>query len=147
MKEVVREFTTSSPEETESLGEKLSAELRQGDRVALVGELGGGKTRFVKGVARGLGAKGPVRSPSFTILNIYEGGRLPLYHMDLYRMGHSEEIFEAGVEEYIYGKGISIIEWADKVQALLDDCTVVVSFTYAGDSLRKIEIRTGSGNI
>lgn len=140
-----RVFRTTSPEETEELGEKLSREFTEGDRVALVGELGGGKTRFVRGAARGLGSKGFIKSPSFTIINIYEGGRLPLYHIDLYRIGRAEELFEAGVEEYIYGKGISIIEWADKVPALMADCTVVIRFSYAGETEREIEVRGGSG--
>lgn len=140
-----RVFRTTSPEETEELGEKLSKEFKEGDRVALVGEFGGGKTRFVRGVARGLGSKGFIKSPSFTIINIYEGGRLPLYHIDLYRIGRAEELFEAGVEEYIYGKGISIIEWADKVPALLDDCTVIILFSYAGETEREIEVRSGTG--
>jgi tRNA threonylcarbamoyladenosine biosynthesis protein TsaE len=135
-----RVYTTGSPEETEKLGERLSSEFGEGERVALVGELGGGKTRFVRGVARGLGSKGFIKSPSFTIINVYEGGRLPLYHMDLYRIGRAEELFEAGVEEYIYGKGISIIEWADKVPALLNDCTVVIRFSYAGETQRVIEV-------
>lgn len=138
-------YTTGSPEETEELGVKLSKELKDGDRVALVGELGGGKTRFVRGVARGLGSKGFIKSPSFTIINIYEGGRLPLYHIDLYRIGRAEELFETGVEEYIYGKGISIIEWADKAPAVLDDCTLVVRFSHAGEERRVIEITRGAG--
>ena len=140
-----RVFKTASPEETEELGEKLSKELKEGDRVALVGELGGGKTRFVRGVARGLGSKGFIKSPSFTIINIYEGGRLPLYHIDLYRIGRADELFEAGVEEYIYGKGISIIEWADKVPALLEDSTLVIRFSYAGETRRVVEVAPGAG--
>ncbi len=138
-------YTTASPEETEELGVNLSEELQEGDRVALVGELGGGKTRFVRGVARGLGSKGFIKSPSFTIINIYEGGRLPLYHIDLYRIGRADELFEAGVEEYIYGKGISIIEWADKVPSLLEDSTLVIRFSYAGDTSRVVEVTPGAG--
>ncbi|CAG1772354.1 partial tRNA threonylcarbamoyladenosine biosynthesis protein TsaE, partial [uncultured bacterium] len=80
-------YRTASPEETERLGEELGAVLKEGALVALVGELGGGKTRFVRGMAKGLGSRGFVKSPSFTIINIYEGGRLPLYHIDLYRLG------------------------------------------------------------
>ncbi|MBI5586836.1 MAG: tRNA (adenosine(37)-N6)-threonylcarbamoyltransferase complex ATPase subunit type 1 TsaE [Deltaproteobacteria bacterium] len=140
-----RVYRTDSPEKTEELGEKLSREFKGGDRIALVGELGGGKTRFVRGVARGLGSKGFIKSPSFTIVNIYEGGRLPLYHIDLYRIGRADELFEAGVEEYIYGKGVSIIEWADKVPSLLADCTVVIRFSHAGETAREIEVAGGAG--
>lgn len=140
-----RVYTTGSPEETEALGERLSKELNEGDRVALVGELGGGKTRFVRGVARGLGSKGFIKSPSFTIINIYEGGRLPLYHIDLYRISRAGDVFETGIEEYIYGKGISIIEWADKAPAILDDCTLVISFSHAGETRRTIEVALGAG--
>jgi tRNA threonylcarbamoyladenosine biosynthesis protein TsaE len=102
-------YKTSSPEETERLGEELAAFLREGDLVALTGELGGGKTRFVRGIAKGLGSKGFVKSPSFTIINIYEGGSLPLYHIDLYRIGRAVEFHSAGLEEYLYGNGVAVI--------------------------------------
>ncbi len=133
-------FFTDGPEETERLGEKLSEKLSAGDIVGLVGELGGGKTTFVHGMARGLGVKGYVKSPSFTMVNVYEGGRLPLYHIDLYRVRGAEEAVEAGLEEYIYGSGVSIIEWADRVPEILKSCTVVVRFFYEGEDRRRIEI-------
>jgi len=134
-------YRTSSPEETERLGEELAETLKAGDLVALVGELGGGKTRFVRGMAKGLGSRGAVKSPSFTIINIYEGGRLPLYHIDLYRLGALAELHGAGLDEYLYGGGVAAIEWADKVPELLDECSVVVSFSYASETGREIEIR------
>lgn len=133
-------YRTSSPEATEKAGEELAATLNPGDCIALVGELGGGKTRFVRGIARGLGSRGFVKSPSFTIINIYEGGRLPLYHIDLYRIGRADEFQSAGLEEYISGGGVSAIEWADKSPELLDQCRIVVSFSYAGENERDIEI-------
>lgn len=139
-------YRTTSPEETERLGEELAASLREGDLVALIGELGGGKTRFVRGIASGLGSKGFVKSPSFTIINIYEGGRLPLYHMDLYRIGMAAELHSAGLEEYLYGKGVAAIEWADKAPELLEECRITVSFSHAGENEREIEIRVkGAG--
>jgi tRNA threonylcarbamoyladenosine biosynthesis protein TsaE len=107
-------FTTNSPDETEELGRGLAERLTPGDVLALVGELGSGKTRFVQGIARGLDIRGYIKSPSFTIINIYEGGRLPLYHIDLFRISSSGELDGLGLEEYIYGKGISVIEWADR---------------------------------
>lgn len=122
----VEAHTTRSPEETERLGAGFASGLGAGSVVGLIGELGAGKTRFVRGMAEGLGSRGFVKSPSFTIVNIYEGGRLPLYHMDLYRIGLSDEFYEAGLEEFIYGEGISVIEWADKLPSLLSGCTHLV---------------------
>ncbi len=131
---------TRSPEETEGLGESLSATLKEGDRVALIGDLGGGKTRFVRGIARGLGSRGFIKSPSFTIMNIYQGGRLPLYHIDLYRIGGDDEFFFSGLEEFIYGKGVSVIEWAERHPALILDCMYVITFKYLGENEREIII-------
>ncbi|MBI2400699.1 MAG: tRNA (adenosine(37)-N6)-threonylcarbamoyltransferase complex ATPase subunit type 1 TsaE [Deltaproteobacteria bacterium] len=147
MQEAAR-YKTASPEETERLGEELALSLKEGDLVALTGELGGGKTRFVRGIAKGLGSRGFVKSPSFTIINIYEGGRLPLYHIDLYRIGMAGELHSAGLEEYIYGKGVAAIEWADKAPEILDECRITVSFSYAGEFEREIEIRfKGAGKV
>lgn len=139
--EKIARYRSSSPEETEKIGEKLSESLKQGDLVALVGELGGGKTRFVRGIAKGLGSRGFVKSPSFTIVNVYEGGRLPLYHIDLYRIGGAAEFESAGLDELIYGHGISVIEWADKAPEIFHECRIIVSFSYAGEFEREIEIR------
>ena len=139
----VEAHTTRSPEETEGLGASFSAGLCAGAVVGLVGELGAGKTRFVRGMAMGLGSKGFVKSPSFTIVNIYEGGRLPLYHMDLYRIGRADEFYEAGLEEFIYGAGISVIEWADKLPSLMAGCTHIVRSSYGAtedERLISIEI-------
>ncbi|MBI5902895.1 MAG: tRNA (adenosine(37)-N6)-threonylcarbamoyltransferase complex ATPase subunit type 1 TsaE [Deltaproteobacteria bacterium] len=138
-------YSTDSPQETEDLGAEFSRGLYAGEIVGLSGDLGCGKTRFVKGIARGLGAKGCVKSPSFTIINIYEGGSIELYHIDLYRIGGADEFHCAGLEEFIYGKGISVIEWADKLPALLDECDWVVRFSHRGESKREIEIERRSG--
>ncbi|MFQ5735317.1 MAG: tRNA (adenosine(37)-N6)-threonylcarbamoyltransferase complex ATPase subunit type 1 TsaE [Thermodesulfobacteriota bacterium] len=133
--------TTAGPEETEGLGAEFAAGLAGGSCVGLIGDLGAGKTRFVRGMARGLGSRGFVKSPSFTIINIYEKGRLPLYHIDLYRIGRVEEFYEVGLEEFIYGKGISVIEWADKLPSLLRECTHIVRFSYGtGENERTIVI-------
>lgn len=137
-----RTYRSTSPEETERLGRELANELRAGDCVALTGELGGGKTRFVRGIALGLGSKGFVKSPSFTIMNIYDGGRLPLYHIDLYRIGAPEELEPAGLDEYISGKGVSAIEWADRMPPLLRSCRITVSFRYVSETEREIEVIT-----
>lgn len=130
---------TASPEETEALAAGLAGGLRPGDCVGLIGELGSGKTCFVKGLARGLGAQGYIKSPSFTIINIYEGGRLPLYHIDLYRLSGMEEFREAGLEDYIYGNGVSVIEWVDRAPELIKDCALIVRFSYKGETLRGVE--------
>lgn len=143
--EVTRHIT-SSPEETEAIGALVARMLVSGDMVGLIGDLGAGKTRFVRGVALGLGVKGLVKSPSFTLVNVYEGGRIPLNHIDLYRLGSADELYSAGIEEYIYGDGVSVIEWADSIPALLDGCTIVIRLSSLGDDRRSIEIeRRGYG--
>ncbi|MFQ5479658.1 MAG: tRNA (adenosine(37)-N6)-threonylcarbamoyltransferase complex ATPase subunit type 1 TsaE [Thermodesulfobacteriota bacterium] len=144
----VKKYITASPEETESLGAEVAVLLQAGDIVSLVGELGGGKTCFVRGFLKGLGQKGHVKSPSFNLLNIYDDDKdiLPLYHMDLYRLTGEGDFFEAGLEEYIYSGGISVIEWADKVPAILENSAVVVRFIYLGESRREISVqKRGSG--
>ncbi|MEK6759201.1 MAG: tRNA (adenosine(37)-N6)-threonylcarbamoyltransferase complex ATPase subunit type 1 TsaE [Deltaproteobacteria bacterium] len=143
--EITRHIT-SSPEETEAIGALVAKTFVSGDMVGLIGDLGAGKTRFVRGVAQGLGVKGLVKSPSFTLVNVYEGGRIPLYHIDLYRLGSSDELYSAGIEEYIYGDGVSVIEWADSIPDLLDVCTIVIRLSSLGDERRSIEIeRRGYG--
>lgn len=142
----ITRHVTSSPEETEAIGALVARMLVSGDMVGLIGDLGAGKTRFVRGVALGLGVKGLVKSPSFTLVNVYEGGRIPLYHIDLYRLGSADELYSAGIEEYIYGDGVSVIEWADSIPDLCDGCTLVVRFVSLGGDRRSIEIeRRGYG--
>ena len=131
---------TKSPEETARLGAELAAALKEGDVVALVGELGSGKTCFVRGLADGLGAKGSVKSPSYTIVNVYEGSALTLYHVDLYRIASTDEFYGAGIDELLNSGGVSVIEWADRVPALLADATVIVRFSHVGGAERLIEI-------
>lgn len=109
---------TGKPEETAWVGEKLGSLLRPGDVVCLHGDLGAGKTRFAQGVARGLAIDGPVNSPTFTIINEYQG-RLPLYHMDFYRLANALELEDLGYEEYFYGSGVTLIEWAERAAELL----------------------------
>jgi tRNA threonylcarbamoyladenosine biosynthesis protein TsaE len=131
---------TKGPEETARLGAELAAHLKAGDVVALVGELGSGKTCFVRGLADGLGAKGSVKSPSYTIVNVYEGSELTLYHVDLYRIASTDEFYGAGIDELLNSGGVSVIEWADRVPAILVDATVIVRFSHAGEAERLIEI-------
>ncbi len=103
-----------SPAETAALGEQWGRMARKGLVIGLSGELGAGKTQFVKGLARGLGYAGRVQSPSFVLVNIYSGGRLTLVHMDLYRLDTPEQIAAAGLEEYLRPEGVTVIEWAER---------------------------------
>ena len=108
-------FISHSPAETESLGEKFGRAAARGWVIALSGDLGAGKTQFVRGVARGLEISGRVHSPTFTLVNEYGGGRLKLFHLDLYRLETAEQILSAGVEEFLSPGGVSVIEWAERL--------------------------------
>ena len=110
---------SKSPEDTFQIGMRLGKLAEAGEVYTLTGDLGVGKTVFTKGFAKGLGIEESVNSPTFTILQIYEDGRLPLYHFDVYRIGSVEEMEETGFEEYIMGDGVSLIEWADLIEEIL----------------------------
>lgn len=112
------EKVTESPEETLDWAAEFSGRLGPGDVLALVGDLGAGKTCFVQGLAEGLKVTGPVSSPTYTLVNEYSG-RLPLYHMDVYRLNDPEEALDFGLNEYLYGQGVTVIEWADRLGDLL----------------------------
>ncbi|HZI32372.1 MAG TPA: tRNA (adenosine(37)-N6)-threonylcarbamoyltransferase complex ATPase subunit type 1 TsaE [Candidatus Binatia bacterium] len=109
------EVISHSPLETEALGERFGRAARRGWVIALSGDLGAGKTQFVKGVARGLGATSRVHSPTFTLVNEYGGGRLTLFHLDLYRLETPEQILGAGIEEFLAPDGVAVIEWAERL--------------------------------
>jgi tRNA threonylcarbamoyladenosine biosynthesis protein TsaE len=111
-------FISHSPAETESLGEKFGRAAQSGFVIALSGELGAGKTQFVKGLARGLGISARVHSPTFTLVNEYGGGRLKLFHLDLYRLETRGQILSAGVEEFLQPDGVAVIEWAERIYDL-----------------------------
>ena len=106
---------THNPAETEALGERFGRSAKTGLVLALSGDLGAGKTQFVKGLARGLGVSGRVHSPTFTLVNEYGGGRLKLFHLDLYRLETPEQIESAGIEEFLRPEGVSVIEWAERI--------------------------------
>ncbi|MDD5350877.1 MAG: tRNA (adenosine(37)-N6)-threonylcarbamoyltransferase complex ATPase subunit type 1 TsaE [Chthoniobacteraceae bacterium] len=112
-------ITSHSPQETFQLGQRLAAGLRPGDVLALEGDLGAGKTQFTKGLAAGLGVEADVTSPTFTLVHEYPGGRLPLFHIDLYRLEDAEEVLGIGLDDYLDGDGVTVIEWADKFAALM----------------------------
>ena len=115
------QFLTHSPEETEALGEALGRRLRGGEIVAYYGGLGAGKTAFTRGLARGLDISARVTSPTYTIVNEYTGGRLPLFHFDMYRLGSAEELFDIGWEDYLSRGGVCAVEWSENVEDALQD--------------------------
>lgn len=110
---------TFSAQETFELGKKIAEEATKGQIFCLDGDLGTGKTVFTQGFARGLSIDGPVNSPTFTILQIYDDGRLPLYHFDVYRIEDPEELYEVGLDDYLYGDGVCLIEWASMISELI----------------------------
>jgi tRNA threonylcarbamoyladenosine biosynthesis protein TsaE len=128
-----------SPEETQAAGERLGARLRAGDVVACIGELGAGKTCFLQGLARGLGVDADVTSPTFVLVNQYQG-RLPVYHVDAYRTESLTELVDLGLEEMLHGDGVTVIEWADKLLPLLPPTTITVTIKGLGDQPREIAI-------
>lgn len=123
------------------LGEKLAKRLSRGDVVALYGDLGSGKTTFTKGVGRGLGIKDSrhINSPTFVLIKEYEA-KLPVYHIDLYRLDNLKDIEDIGIEEYIYGDGVAIIEWAEKIENILPEKHISARFKIKGENKREIEI-------
>lgn len=114
-------FLSNKPEETFEFGKKLGMEASSGDVFTLIGDLGVGKTVFTQGFATGLGISDNVNSPTFTILQVYDEGRLPLYHFDVYRIGDVTEMDEIGFDEYVYGDGVSLIEWANLIEDILPE--------------------------
>ena len=118
---------TRSPEETFQFGEKLGREAKPGQIYTLNGDLGTGKTVFTQGFAAGLGITEPVNSPTFTILQVYEEGRMPFYHFDVYRIGDVEEMDEIGYEDCFYGEGVCLIEWAELIEEILPEKVIVVT--------------------
>ena len=128
---MVKKYITNGEGETEDLGCRLGRVLGPGTVIAYTGDLGAGKTAFTRGLARGLDIPDRVTSPTFTIVNEYEGGRLPLFHFDMYRLGSSEELFDIGWEDYLARGGVCAVEWSENVEDALDD-----------DAIR-VEIRRG----
>ncbi len=135
---------TRSPEETREFAREFAFPLLVGDVIALVGELGSGKTTFVQGLANGLNIKENVSSPTYKIINEFSG-RLPLYHIDFYRIKEPVDILNIGFEHYIYGEGVTVIEWADRFPELIPDNVMNVTFLMKKNNpdLRKIEISQG----
>ena len=136
------EFITNSPAETEAIGAALGKILQPGTVIAYRGDLGAGKTAFTRGIAAGLGCRGPVTSPTYTIVNEYLSGRIPLFHFDMYRLGCADDLFDIGWEDYLERGGVCAVEWSENVAEALEDALVVTVEKLGGDS-RRITIEGG----
>ena len=132
------EYITHSPEETRALGARLADALQGGEVIAFTGDLGAGKTAFVSGMARALGVDERVTSPTFTIVNEYEGGRLPLFHFDMYRLGSADELFHIGWEDYLARGGVCAVEWSENVDEAIEDDAIRISITRGEDDNSRV---------
>ena len=135
-------YTTNSPAQTEAIGAALGAILPAGTILAYRGDLGAGKTAFTRGLARGLGYAEPVTSPTYTIVNEYLGGRLPLFHFDMYRLRSAEDLWDIGWEDYLDRNGICAVEWSENVEEALEGA-ISVTIEKTGEESRKITIEGG----
>ncbi len=136
----MQEFLSDNELMTKEFAKKLASRLVKGSFLAVYGDLGAGKTAFVKGLAEGLDVSEPVVSPTFTILRMYESGKLPLYHFDVYRIADEDELFEIGFDEYAVGDGVCVCEWADLIPNALPQKRLDIRIERTGDNGRKITI-------
>ena len=135
-------FLTNSPEETDALGAALGRALRPGTVVAYRGDLGAGKTAFTRGLAKGLGCREPVTSPTYTIVNEYLSGRMPLFHFDMYRLRSADDLFDIGWEDYLDRGGVCAVEWSENVAEAMEGA-VTVAIEKTGEDSRRITIEGG----
>lgn len=133
------QFVTNTPEQTEDVGQLLAQTLRGGEIIAFLGDLGAGKTAFTRGLARGLEIEMRVTSPTYTIVNEYLGGRLELFHFDMYRLGSEDELFDIGWDDYLARGGVCAVEWSENVSSLMTDA-ITVRIEKLSDEERRIEI-------
>lgn len=143
MEEILRTIDSNGENETFELGVRIGEEAKPGDVFTLIGDLGVGKTVFTQGVAKGLGIDDNICSPTFTIVQVYDEGRLPFYHFDVYRIGDVSEMDEIGYEEYVYGDGVSMIEWANLIEEILPDVYTKIEISKdlsKGFDYRRIDI-------
>ena len=138
-------YVTHSPEETEALGERLAKILTPGTILAYRGDLGAGKTAFTRGLARGLGCREQVTSPTYTIVNEYLGGRLPLFHFDMYRLRSSDDLFDIGWDDYLERGGICAVEWSENVADAMED-PITVTIEKVSEKSRRITIERSEHN-
>ena len=137
------EFITNSPEETELVGEKLAKILSAGAVIAYRGDLGAGKTAFTRGLAKGLGCTEPVTSPTYTIVNEYLSGRMPLFHFDMYRLHSADDLFDIGWEDYLERGGVCAVEWSENVADALE-APITVTLEKLGEESRRITVTGGN---
>ena len=135
-------YETNSPAETEAVGAALAAVLKPGTVIAYTGDLGAGKTAFTRGLARGLGCTDRVTSPTYTIVNEYLSGRLPLFHFDMYRLSSSDDLFDIGWEDYLQRGGVCAVEWSENVDDAMEDA-IYVKIEKTGEDTRRITIEGG----
>ena len=135
-------FYTNSPAETEAVGAALAQKLRPGTVIAYRGDLGAGKTAFTRGLAKGLGCEDMVTSPTYTIVNEYLSGKMPLFHFDMYRLGSADDLWDIGWEDYLERGGVCAVEWSENVEEALDDF-ILVNIEKTGDESRRITIEGG----
>ena len=137
-------FYSDSPAQTEKIGYALGQRLTPGTVIAFEGDLGAGKTAFTRGLAKGLGSNDPVTSPTYTIVNEYLGGRLPLFHFDMYRLGSAGELWDIGWDDYLDRNGVCAVEWSENVRDALED-PIIVRIEKTGEDTRCITIEGGAG--
>ena len=134
-------FISNNPDETEAFGRQFAEKLEPGDVVALTGGLGSGKTQFVKGLAAGLGAATAATSPTFTLIHEYSGGRLPVYHFDFFRIERGNEAERLGLDDYFFGDGVSVVEWADRFSDLIPETARWIAFETKSETQRAITVK------
>jgi tRNA threonylcarbamoyladenosine biosynthesis protein TsaE len=137
----VATFISNSAAETEEIGRRLARKLRAGSVLALQGELGSGKTHFTKGVVAGLGSATEATSPTFTIVHEYSGGRLPVYHFDFFRLEDQQSVTRLGLDDYFFGDGVSIVEWADRFPGLIPEGAKWISLRMKSEQQREIRAK------
>lgn len=138
-------FHTHSAAQTQRLGAALAPMLRPGDVLVMRGDMGAGKSEFTRGLARGLGVNGYVTSPTFTILQVHDDGRMPLYHFDWYRLGSPEELYELSMDEYLYGEGVSVIEWPSMAWEVVPETRLEITLTPTDETGRDISFQGVGG--
>ena len=138
-------LNSHSVAQTHAIGQQLAKQLQPGDVLLMLGDMGAGKSELTRGIAKGLGVTGYVTSPTFTILQVHDDGRMPLYHFDWYRLSDVEELYELSMDEYLYGEGVSVIEWPSRAEEAIPERYLEIELIPAGDDERIIELRPCGG--
>lgn len=136
-------YISNSPQDTEKIAQEFAKELKGGEVIAFTGNLGMGKTCFTRGLAKGLGFKGEVTSPTFALVNEYRGGRLDVFHFDMYRIGGWDDLYSTGYFEYLDEDGVVVIEWSENIASALDNETIYINIEVIGESSRRITVSRG----